>query len=70
MERSHTEDSGHEVTGILPDLDFYQEPQSPIPESQEAPTAEPVPAEPEAKSEKDAKKEDDYETLSPDDFFI
>ena len=59
-----------EVTGILPDLDFYQEPQSPTPESQEAPTAEPVPAEPEAKSEKDAKKEDDYETLSPDDFFI
>lgn len=59
-----------EVTGILPDLDFYQEPQSPTPESQEAPTAEPVPAEPEAESEKDAKKEDDYETLSPDDFFI
>ena len=61
-----------EVTGILPDLDFYQEPQSaaPAPAPQEAPAADPTPAEPEAEPEKDAKKEDDYETLSPDDFFI
>ncbi len=58
------------VTGILPDLDLGQEPQSqaPAPSPEETPAADPTPTEPEP--EKDVKKEDDYETLSPDDFFI